>query len=79
MVRSLMRKTVNEFNAPVWQCVECEKTYNSGQSTNLKDHIEANHIEGLKFPCPHCPHVARSSKRLNNHMKTHITYVVPQI
>ena len=66
-----MRKTKNEFNSPAWQCVKCLKMYSSGQSTNLKDHIEANHIEGLEFPCPSCSHVAKSSKRLTQHMKTH--------
>ena len=71
LVRSLMRKTVNEFNMPVWQCVQCSKVYSSGQSTNLRDHIESHHIDGLQFPCDQCPHVARSSKRLSNHMKTH--------
>ena len=67
----MMRKTVNEFNSPVWQCVQCSKVYSSGQSTNLRDHIESHHIDGLQFPCDQCPHVARSSKRLSNHMKTH--------
>jgi len=67
----MMRKTVNELSAPVWQCSKCDKVYSSGQSTNLKDHIESHHIAGLAFPCPNCPHVARSTKRLTNHMKTH--------
>jgi len=71
LVKSMMRKTVNEFNSPVWQCVQCNKVYGSGQSTNLRDHIESHHIDGLQFPCDQCPHIARSSKRLSNHMKTH--------
>ena len=47
-----MRKTEDHSNYPVWECLQCGKI--TKQSTNMKDHIEANHIPGLQFECPKC-------------------------
>ena len=46
LVQSYMKKTVDFDETHVWQCLECGKT--SRVSTNLKDHIEANHLGNLQ-------------------------------
>ena len=71
IVQSLMQRATDEFDVPVWQCVLCGKTFPTKQKSNLRDHIEAYHVEGLQFNCPICPHVAKSNKRLLFHMKIH--------
>jgi len=69
LVRSFMKKTTDEFNTTVWQCVQCGKV--SKFSTNLKDHIEANHIEGLQFECAQCRKIFKSRPSLRTHMRLH--------
>jgi len=69
LVKSFMKKTTDEFNATVWQCVQCGKV--SKVSTNLKDHIEANHIEGLQFECHHCLKIFKTRPSLRTHMRLH--------
>ena len=69
LVQSFMKKTTDEFNTTVWQCVQCGKV--SRVSTNLKDHIEAKHIEGLQFECTQCLKIFKSRPSLRTHMRLH--------
>jgi len=69
LVQSFMKKTTDEFNTSVWQCLQCGKV--SKVSTNLKDHIEANHIEGLQFECSKCLKIFKSRPSLRTHMRLH--------
>ena len=75
LVRSYMRKMVDESNMSVWQCIECGKT--TRISTNLKDHIEANHLKGLRFSCPRCCKTLKSRASLRIHMRLHTTQDQP--
>ena len=69
LVRSYMRKTEDDYNYPVWECLECGKT--TKQSTNMKDHIESNHIPDLKFECPKCHKMSKTRACLRLHMRVH--------
>ena len=46
-------------------CKVCGK---EGQATTIKQHIEANHLEGVSVPCNLCDKILRSRKALSEHM-----------
>ena len=59
-VKSLMEKSENFYahqNRRADRCKVCEK---EGESTMIKDHIEANHLEGIAIPCNLCEKTFRS-------------------
>ena len=66
LLEPYMAKVMDENNLPVWQCNECGKI--SKYITNLKGHIEANHLQGLKFNCLFCEKVFKSRGSLRNHV-----------
>ena len=43
--------TGSQAENPAYTCNVCGK---KGQYTNIKDHIEANHIESVYHPCKYC-------------------------
>ena len=45
-------------------CKVCGKEDNS---THIRDHIEANHLEGISIPCDYCFKIFRSRDSLKNH------------
>jgi len=69
LVQSFMTKTVDVDNSSIWQCVQCGKT--SKFSTNLKDHIEAHHLENLQIGCSICSKIFKSRGSLRFHMRSH--------
>jgi len=68
LLASYMQKITDENLVHMWQCTECGKT--SRYITNLKDHVEANHLEGLTYSCPVCQKISKSRQSLRAHMKT---------
>ena len=52
-----------------WSCKMCGNT--ASHKTNLRNHIEAKHIEGVTHPCNQCSSVARSRISLANHVSKH--------
>ena len=68
LVQSYMKKTVDFDETHVWQCLECGKT--SRVSTNLKDHIEANHLGNLQIECKICKKVFKSRGSLRAHIRS---------
>ena len=69
-VRSTMTKSQNTIpNGPnlskkAEMCTVCGK---EGRSSNIKDHIEANHLEGVSLPCNYCQKTFRSRNALRQH------------
>ena len=63
-----MQKIVDENQAQLWQCLQCGKT--SSYITNIKDHIEAKHLEGYQFQCPECPKIVKTRASIRVHMKS---------
>ena len=57
--------TNNDYNYPVLECLECGKI--AKQSTDMKDHIEANHISCLQFECPKCHKMSKTRPCLRMH------------
>ena len=69
-VRSMMIKSQNYLSntngtkARADICTICGK---EGKRTNIKDHIEANHLEGVSIPCKSCEKTFKSRKSLRYH------------
>jgi len=68
LLASFMQKILDENQVQVWQCIQCGKT--SRYITNMKDHVEAKHLEGLSYSCPECHKTSKSKQSLRAHMKT---------
>ena len=51
-------------------CKVCGK---EGQNVAIRDHIEANHLEGIILPCNFCDKTCRSRNALRRHMYCHTT------
>ena len=71
MVRSeTMVRGPHKNMIKAYVCQVCGK---EGQRTNIKDHIEANHLEGISIPCSLCEKTFRSRKALRKHAPCRIT------
>ena len=65
MVKSLMERSVtHNGHQKGFTCKVCGKEDNS---TNIKKHIEANHLEGVSIPCNFCEKTFRSTRSLVLH------------
>ena len=65
-VRSMMTKSENRRSdgARHDSCIVCGK---EGAQRQIKDHIEANHLEGVSIPCNYCEKTFRSRSGLRQH------------
>ena len=45
----------------------CKVCLKEGQMVNIRNHIEANHLEGISIPCSLCQNLFRSRKALGKH------------
>ena len=52
-------------------CKECGK---EGRPINIRNHIEANHLEGVVIPCNLCGKTVRSRVALNQHVRRYHKY-----
>ena len=66
-VKSLMTKGKNKSSSGslALMCKMCGK---EGQAIAIKDHIEANHLEGVSLPCNFCEKTFRSRAGLRQHI-----------
>ena len=63
---SMMVKMPKKINGKqLYRCKLCGKE--SEHKTNIKNHIEANHLEGISIPCNLCEKTFRSRNSLANH------------
>ena len=73
-VMALKKKSENFFFYPTQGnrrldvCTVCGK---EGSRTNIKDHIEAAHLEGIVIPCNICEKSFRSRSALRHHIRQH--------
>ena len=70
MVKSMMEKSENKYanvNHLAHRCKVCGK---EGMGSAIKDHIEANHIEGIVIPCNLCEKTFRSRNALKLHKRS---------
>ena len=66
-VKSMMEKTSKQIpngTHYIYICMVCGK---EGQGTAIRDHIEANHLEGVSLPCNVCGKDFRSRASLRKH------------
>ena len=61
---NLMPNGNNPVRASV--CTVCGK---EGKLSNIRDHIEANHLEGVSIPCNFCDKTFRSRNGLRHHKR----------
>ena len=67
---SMMLKTSRKSTTgnTFYKCTLCGK---EAEKTNLKNHIEANHLEGISIPCIQCGKTFRSRRTLAYHKHLH--------
>ena len=69
-VRSMMEKSENKcVSAPNRQADRCKVCGKEGMGSAIKDHIEANHLEGIVIPCNLCEKTFRSRNGLKLHKR----------
>ena len=66
-VRSLMAKSENNYANGQYKADICKVCGKEGKGSAIKDHIEANHLEGIVLPCNLCDKTFRSRNGLRRH------------
>ena len=67
MVKSMMEKSDNNYANQSQKAYRCKVCGKEGMGSAIKDHIEANHIEGIVIPCNLCEKTFRSRNALRHH------------
>ena len=67
MVKSMMEKSENNVANGRQKAHRCKVCGKEGPGHHIKDHIEANHIEGIALPCDLCGKTFRSRNALRQH------------
>ena len=62
---SLTTYRIEEGGFKVYQCVVC--SYETRVKTNVKEHVEAKHMESTHVQCPYCLILCPNKKSLRNH------------
>ena len=67
MVKSMMEKSENKYANGRSKADCCKICGKEGMGSAIKDHIEANHIQGIALPCNICGKTFRSRTALRFH------------
>ena len=67
MVKSMMEKSDNKYANGHCKADRCKVCGKEGMGSAIKDHIEANHIEGIVLPCNLCEKTFRTRNALRRH------------
>ena len=67
MVKSMMEKSENFLPNGQQKGHRCKVCGKEDYSTNIKKHIESNHLEGVSIPCNSCEKTFRSRRALSLH------------
>ena len=70
-VRSMMEKSQNKHANGKQAAHVCKVCGKEGMGSAIKDHIEANHIEGIVIPCNLCDKTFRSRNALKLHTRSY--------
>ena len=70
-VKSMMEKSENKIASGLQLAYRCKVCGKEGHGRNIKDHIEANHLEGIAIPCNHCEKTFRSRNSFKLHNRQH--------
>ena len=66
-VKSMMEKGHNSLPNRSEKASVCKVCGKEGQWVAIRDHIEANHLEGISLPCNNCGKIFRSRLQLRKH------------
>ena len=66
-VKSMMEKSTNLIPSGRKRADICKVCGKEGEGIAIRDHIEANHLEGISLPCNTCGKVYRSRCSLRKH------------
>ena len=66
-VKSMMEKSQNKTANGLQVAHRCKVCGKEGMGANVKDHIEANHLEGIIIPCNLCDKTFRSRAGFRQH------------
>ena len=69
-VKSMMEISPNLIPSGKERAKICKVCGKEGQSMAIRDHIEANHLEGVSLPCNACRKEFRSRMNLRKHTYT---------
>ena len=72
-LKTFMIKSENLLPNKSQRATICKLCGKEGMISDIKKHIEANHLEGIKLPCNQCERVFKSSRTLKDHIRTHQT------
>ena len=70
-VKSLMEKSRNFYANGKQKADKCKVCGKEGLGSAIKDHIEANHLEGVVLPCNQCEKVFRCRNNLRRIVQKH--------
>ena len=73
-VKSMMEKSQNMISygkGNIRKANVCKICGKEGQIVAIRDHIEANHLEGISLPCNQCEKTCRSRNSLRMHKSLH--------
>ena len=73
LVKSMMEKGQNKHANGIHTLHKCKVCGKEGMNHAIKDHIEANHIEGIVIPCNLCEKTFRSRNALRSHNRSYHT------
>ena len=71
MVKSMMEKSESKHASGHQKADRCKVCGKEGMGSAIKDHIEANHIEGIVIPCNLCEKTFRSRNALKLHKRSY--------
>ena len=71
MVKSMMEKSESKHASGHQKADRCKVCGKEGMGSAIKDHIEANHIEGIALPCNLCGKIFRSRNGLKLRNRCH--------
>ena len=67
----MMEKSLNRIASGRQLADVCKVCGKEGRGSAIKDHIEANHLEGIIIPCNLCKNTFRSQKGYRRHNRQH--------
>ena len=68
-VKSMVEKSQNFISNGKRRADICKVCGKEEEGIAIRDHIEANHLEGLSLPCNLCDNILRSRLSLRKHMR----------
>ena len=67
----MMEKSQNKHTDGSRLADRCKVCGKEGKGNAIKDHIEANHLEGIVIPCNLCDKTFRSRNGFRQHTRQH--------